>query len=263
MKKIFTIMALCLCVMCANAQNYTLRTLTLEDTDYVSATPNYLGYFCYDDLSVRFPLENATNYAKGSANISSDIQKCIKVTMDQGYMLSGDIPSGATYDFTSDYKYSPAYLEEGQKYQLIIKGMPANASITAVEVVGYCEQRTGKATVRAYIGEEEFASLKYSGTRVEHGTVVGQNETTMSMEMTEEMVSCTGDLILAAECEGADMTITYYNIYYTLSDPTGISNVVDNNNESTNSSYYSLGGARVANPNKGIYIRNGKKVIVK
>ena len=184
--------------------------------------------------------------------------------MDQGYMLSGDIPSGATYDFTSDYKYSPAYLEEGQKYQLIIKGMPTNASITAVEVVGYCEQRTGKATVHAFMGETEFASLKYSGTRVEHGIEVGQTETTMSMEMTEEMVSCTGDLTLAAECEGADMTITYYYIYYTLSDdPTGISNVIDSDNERKDNSYYSLGGTRVANPTKGLYIQNGKKILIK
>ena len=83
--------------------------------------------------------------------------------------MSGDIPSGATYDFASDYKYSLAYLEEGQKNKLIIKGMPTNASITAVEVVGCCNQRTGKATVHAFMGETEFASLKYSGTRVEHG----------------------------------------------------------------------------------------------
>lgn len=232
-----------------------------NDNGYGLSQP---AYFCYDDLSVRFPLENATNHAKVSANISSDIQKCIKVTMDQGYMLSGDIPSGATYDFTSDYKYSPAYLEEGQKYQLIIKGMPTNASITAVEVVGYCEQRTGKATVHAFMGETEFASLKYSGTRVEHGIEVGQTETTMSMEMTEEMVSCTGDLTLAAECEGADMTITYYYIYYTLSDdPTGISNVIDSDNERKDNSYYSLGGTRVANPTKGLYIHNGKKILIK
>ena len=79
---------------------------------------------------------------KVSANISSDIQKCLKVTMDQGDMLSGDIPSGATYDFASDYKYSLAYLEEGQKNKLIIKGMPTNASTTAVEVVVCCNQRT-------------------------------------------------------------------------------------------------------------------------
>lgn len=243
MKKIFTIMALCLFVLCTYAQNYTLRTLTFEDADYVSTTPNYLNV---------------------SANISSDIQKCLKVTMDQGYMLSGDIPSGATYDFTSDYKYSPSYLEEGQKNKLIINGMPTNASITAVEVVGYCEQRTGKATVHAFMGETEFASLKYSGTRVEHGIEVGQTETTMSMEMTEEMVSCTGDLTLAAECEGADMTITYYYIYYTLpDDPTGISNVIDSDNERKDNSYYSLGGTRVANPTKGLYIQNGKKILIK
>ena len=201
---------------------------------------------------------------KVSANISSDIQKCLKVTMDQGDMLSGDIPSGATYDFASDYKYSLAYLEEGQKNKLIIKGMPTNASITAVEVVGCCNQRTGKATVHAFMGETEFASLKYCGTRVEHGIEVGQTETTMSMEMTEEMVSCTGDLTLAAECEGADMTITYYYIYYTLSDdPTGISNVIDSDNERKDNSYYSLGGTRVANPTKGLYIHNGKKILIK
>ena len=81
--------------------------------------------------------------------------------------------------------------------------------------------------------------------------------------MTEKMVSCTGDLTLAAECEGADMTITYYYIYYTLSDdPTGISNVIDSDNERKDNSYYSLGGTQVTNPTKGLYIHNGKKILI-
>ena len=97
---------------------------------------------------------------KVSANISLDIQKCLKVTMDQGDMLSGDIPSGATYDFASDYKYSLAYLEEGQKNKLIIKGMPTNASITAVEVVGCCNQRTGKATDHGFYGRDRIRIIE-------------------------------------------------------------------------------------------------------
>ena len=59
------------------------------------------------------------------------------------------------------------------------------------------------------------------------------------------------------------MTITYYYIYYTLSDATGISNVIDSDNERKDNSYYSLGGTRVTNPTKGLYIHNGKKILIK
>ena len=42
---------------------------------------------------------------------------------------------------------------------------------------------------------------------------------------------------------------------------TGIANV--NVNANANSSWYDLSGRRVANPTKGLYIVNGKKVIIK
>lgn len=46
MRKLFTLFAVCCGIVSASAQesaNYTLRTLTFEDSDYVSETANYLG----------------------------------------------------------------------------------------------------------------------------------------------------------------------------------------------------------------------------
>ena len=44
-----------------------------------------------------------------------------------------------------------------------------------------------------------------------------------------------------------------------LSNTTGISNVRSNSERGV---FYTLNGQRVENPNKGIFIRNGKKVIL-
>ena len=45
MRKLFTLAALCLATLCANAQDeagYTIRTLTFEDADYKGGT-NFAG----------------------------------------------------------------------------------------------------------------------------------------------------------------------------------------------------------------------------
>ena len=44
---------------------------------------------------------------------------------------------------------------------------------------------------------------------------------------------------------------------------TGIANVAKSQEQTANSQYFNLAGQRVAHPAKGLYIVNGKKVIVK
>jgi hypothetical protein len=46
-------------------------------------------------------------------------------------------------------------------------------------------------------------------------------------------------------------------------DATGIANVAKSQEQTANSQYFNLAGQRVAQPTKGLYIVNGKKVIVK
>ena len=188
--------------------------------------------------------------------------QCMTLIMDKDVvsMITGDVPDGVTYEFTSDYTANRNYLTKDQQYNMVIKGMPSDAHISKIEVAGFCHQRTGKAYIRAYVGSEEFASLKYSGTRVEgYGQKVGQTLTTMEMTMTNESVACVDDITLHALCESDNMTVKNYYIYYTISESTGISNA---ETSASNDAIYNLQGIRVDNPVKGnIYIKGGKKIV--
>ena len=62
--------------------------------------------------------------------------------------------------------------------------------------------------------------------------------------------------------------LTYSSIggargYFLFGDATEISATLNDNGEMTNEKYYDLQGRRVAQPQKGLYIVNGKKVIIK
>ena len=46
-------------------------------------------------------------------------------------------------------------------------------------------------------------------------------------------------------------------------DATGIENVANSKEQTANSLFFNLAGQRVPNPGKGLYIVNGKKVIMK
>ena len=216
MKKIFTIMALCLCVMCANAQEL----------------------------------------------------KCFKITLEQdGCVNTGDVPTDANISIIHNSKSTVmSYLFAGENNVITIEGLPQNMEIQKIEAKVALDDLFTISEMTASIGENKIGELYFQGlwAGASDRYIFAQIEGTYEFALDENVSHlCTDKLVITQTC-AAEYAGTYcYNIYYTLSDPTGISNVVDNNNESTNSSYYSLGGARVANPNKGIYIRNGKKVLVK
>lgn len=54
--------------------------------------------------------------------------------------------------------------------------------------------------------------------------------------------------------EGSSITVTFLN-----ADPTGINNIENTKGDNT---YYDLTGRKIAKPVKGIYVKNGKKVVV-
>ena len=216
MKKIFTIMALCLCVMCANAQEL----------------------------------------------------KCFTITTDQyGCINTGDVPTDIKISTTHNGT-SPIfnYLYGGDNNIITIEGLSPNMEIQKIETNILIDDLFGISEITVSIGDDEIASLCMQGllAGADESFIIAENDETYELNLDENVSHlCTDKLVITQTCAAEYAGTYYYNIYYTISDPTGISNVIDNNNESTGDSYYSLGGARVANPNKGIYIRNGKKVLVK
>ena len=59
---------------------------------------------------------------------------------------------------------------------------------------------------------------------------------------------------------GGEFPVNVSGIYVWKAGSTGINNVKAQKNDGT---YYNLAGQKVANPQKGVYIRDGKKVIMK
>jgi hypothetical protein len=259
MKKTYLFLILSLTFLAVNAQEEVtdnLRTLPAGDYNH--------------QLSVYVP--NNTEYGQGELDYAKSLEsttesKTLTILLDAASKnwLSGDVPEGCSYDFTSDYS-TPTYLEANQKNTLTIKGMPTNCIITGIDVTGYCEQRKGAATIKSYINDTEIASLEYGGTRAKHGKVVGQTKTKMEMDLVSDASKvCTGDLILKAACEAQNMTVESYDIHYEISEATGVSMKngikITKATDGNGSLIYNLQGELVNENYKGIIIANGHKFI--
>jgi len=251
-----------------NVNKIEFNVIGSNDNGYGFSQP---AYFCYDNVSVQFPITGSiSSKVRKQADETTNSDKTLTVTLDGASKnwLSGDVPGDCSYDFTSDYDV-PSYLTTGQTNNLTIKGLPGNSTITGIDVTGYCEQRKGAATIKAYMDNTEISSLEYGGTKANHGKVVGQTKTKMKMDLlTDVSTACTGDLILKATCEAQNMTVVTYDIHYKIEDDlTGISNATANDNGKINE-MFDQSGRKIKTLQKGINIirmENGKtrKVVVK
>lgn len=261
MKKTYLFLILSLTFLTASTQEGVTNNLnTLSDGNYNHQFSAYVSNNTENG-------QGELNYEKSSESTTAGKTLTILLDAASKNWLSGDVPEGCSYDFTSDYD-TPTYLEANQKNTLTIKGMPKNCIITGIDVTGYCEQRKGAATIKSYINDTEIASLEYGGTRAKHGKVVGQTKTKMEMDLVSDASKvCTGDLILKALCEAQNITVESYNIHYEISETTGISlkdgikmaQATDGNG----SQIYNLQGELVNENYKGIIIVNGHKSIKK
>ncbi|WP_051220218.1 DUF4465 domain-containing protein [Prevotella sp. AGR2160] len=249
--------------------NWSLANLgkvTKVEFNIVGNTDNGYGfslpaYFCYDDVAVRFPSDE-TFSAKVLKADESSTEKSFKVTLDNGECYqNGDVPEGATFTYDGPNTDTWRLLEEGQSCTFTIGSLP-NINITKLEVDGYCEGAWGKADCEAKVGDTVIATKKWSGLFVdEYGESIGQTETTMTMDMPVSPIENVTKLDFVNTCVAKDMNVVSYTIYYTTNSSTAITTV--NAASAGNSAYYDLQGRRVNNPTKGLYIHNGKKVIVK
>ena len=128
--------------------------------------------------------------------------------------------------------------------------IPENVSVKSVTFTGYCND--GGETSTTYLSEVNgvtYGSTDYvfthSGTSTSH-TITFDTPVTGNISFTPngDFQSC-----FAITLQGTKQT-------------TGIVDVIANKREG-NGKIYNLQGIEIANPTKGIYIRNGKKFIVK
>ncbi len=61
---------------------------------------------------------------------------------------------------------------------------------------------------------------------------------------------------------GSQNPANQLTIRLTFETPTGIKEILDNETNDLQGPYYNINGQRVSRPGKGIYIVNGKKIII-
>ena len=125
--------------------------------------------------------------------------------------------------------------------------LPAGITITSVEVTAYTNVDTGDLAYISKLGANEFNTD--SGTfPLRTGKTIETHKYTLSTPASGSMAIRFGNNQATAVIKLISMT-------------TGISTV--RKTQSADDTFYNLQGARVDNPTKGIYIQNGKKIVIK
>ena len=194
---------------------------------------------------------------------------------DAAYILS-TIPTVSRGETGTTYTISPATHDEGWNFgdiSITVSGkdygeghvtsdftgikfsrntdytinLPAGITITSVEVTAYTNVDTGDLAYVSKLGANEFNTD--SGTfPLRTGKTIETHEYTLSTPASGSMAIRFGNNQATAVIKLISMT-------------TGISTV--RKTQSADDTFYNLQGARVDKPTKGIYIQNGKKVVIK
>lgn len=96
MRKFFTLAALCLAALCANAQNeagYTIRTLTFEDADFKGEKPTFGGEKSWSSLIDDPQYGGTLLYGGTGAGFSSE-EEAYKWTDEKNTLLSNTLSEG-------------------------------------------------------------------------------------------------------------------------------------------------------------------------
>ena len=96
MRKFFTLAALCLAALCANAQDeagYTIRTLTFEDADFKGDDPTFGGEKSWSSLIDEPQYGGTLLYGSGGAGVSSE-EEAYKWTDENNTWLSNTLSEG-------------------------------------------------------------------------------------------------------------------------------------------------------------------------
>ncbi len=240
-----------------------LNAVTLKDGVYstVSAA-NYVirvapGIFWdVQEYSVEAGDNDYGPYLNNPNKVSPIVYKSsnenVAVVNNMGYIFS--IKEGMAL-VAAIFKGNETYLPDTAWYMLNVK---AKEPIPA-PVISPAGGRFDAPVTVTISGSGVAKAVWYSTTAVDyndlldHPTIVaGQNATVTIDE------SCT----LSAVAVDYNNVSTMTTAQFVIGEPTGVTDIVANKRKSTSRSAYAIDGRRVNNPQSGLYIVNGKKVIV-
>lgn len=259
---------------------YELGKVKKVEFNVVGTSDNGYGfsqpaYFCYDDVAVQFPKENETTSNARANDLtetlneeSSSVQKVLNFKADQSeyQKLKGDVPEGVTFDVNNPTAYDKKSLmltSEGEKSELVIENFPDG--ITLEKIMLYFSSSDpieGETRVSAYVNDEKIGSYEaggYFSSQTNKFPFYGDLE----LNFYPEKLPIANLKKFKLEVEGLkyDASFGHLDLYYTESNPDGITETVANDSSKQNNAYYDLQGRRIQAPQHGIYIHNGKKIV--
>lgn len=275
MKKIFTLLAVALFALTAQAQEgytYQVKTLTFEDKDYPQNAPNYLDKTSWSSLIDTPQYGGELLYGENKA---TDGIKTFTVKNDvfsADLSVVGDVPDGVTVEYDGD-----KVLNANETECLTIKGLPDNTIIREIVVKSVMREIFGvDMEVGAFYDGENIAKLKLVGWGSgfeDDSDVVIINQSFEEHEMImldDSRKPHSGELVFkqsSVNGHSDQMFVTSYKVSYELVASTGITEI----NSSTNAvevSRFTADGKRISVPQKGINIihmsdGSTRKVVVK
>ena len=334
MRKFFTLAALCLAALCANAQDeagYTIRTLTFEDADFKGDDPTFGGEKSWSSLIDEPQFGGALLYGSGGAGVSSE-EEAYKWTDENNTWLSNTLSEGygswcywsgghaisnyASADIESNGGFNSqlTVFKKSDDLELVRTGGGHNGSDNFAVHFGYTDN-SGLSLPEASLPALKFAdgtarvidhmyvnNICYALNCYKNGNdltaKIGPDDWVAIVatgyngdEKTDEakIYLCNGPENIVTDWTKFDLsglgkvTKVTFNVtgssdnghgfsqpaYFAYDDvavrfdvTTGINSIQTTNSNKTtkptDNAYYDLQGRRIAGPQKGMYIHNGK-----
>lgn len=185
----------------------------------------------------------------------------VSYTLDANtYMESSDVlwtfkdnisitPSSKSTYYGSNYMFDSFRIESNKQYTI---NLPEGVTISGITFSGYCN---GTGTQTSYLNE-------LNGTTYESSQYKFPNRS--KQEAATYTIPLAAKNKITFTAKGQNATCITINLTGTKSDMTTSINTVQTHHRSMNDNcIYTLQGMRVQHLQKGIYIQNGKKIIIK
>ena len=231
----------------------------------------------------------ATENAKGTTTLTlSDgttskevaISYTAMVTPVELQTVSGTVTWDISTDITGDVQFA-----EGDRDERVYANIPglefkstfdattlAFAGEWAFRAANSCAQNGTLHLIASAPGTVEVTFSNTGGSNKnrfvkvtcgEAEPTIGKVEADGTTKRTEKFDVVAGDVYIAGYTpdEGGNSALRFFKVVYTEGDTTGIQTV--NNNAANNGVIYNLAGQRVMNAQKGLFIINGNKVVIK
>ena len=167
-----------------------------------------------------------------------------------GYSKTGDNPSALYLQAVDALEAGKAYMfksTDAEDITFTKTGTDADLASPAASV----NMLHGQFSGTDYVPVDSYI---FVGTKWKKVTVANQN----TVSNYRAYLTLTDDLLTTAPVNAAVLTLGFND-----GETTGIGATLVNSEEIKDKSYYDLQGRRVSQPTKGIYVKNGKKVIIK